>query len=289
MRLITINRRTIDTTDPSNSVYVYNFPVNHNFKKGDMVAVSAISLWYSNPAISPQYFNNQFVYYWINGSGVSTTHNITIPTGTYDIPQLNFFLQQKMIENGHYLVNDVGDYVYYLELQENSVVYGVQLNTYPIPTSLPLGWTNPASMPFPPTSFTPSFEVLNGNEFGKLIGFNAGVYPSLLTQTTNFSKTSDFTPQVSPVNSYTLSCNLVRNKLAIPAGQIFSFAPDNVYGSLLSPQQKTLVWNEIVEGSYSNIQISITDQLFRRINFIDTNNLVQLAVWRKEEDGDFIN
>lgn len=287
MRLISLNKQNVDTTDPTNATYSYRFPINHTFEKGDHIAVSTVSLWYSNPAISDQYFNTRFTYYWINGAGASTTHNITIPEGTYSIPQLNFFLQQKMIENGHYLVNDVGDYVYYLELQENAVVYGAQLNTYPIPTSLPLGWTNPASMPFPPTSFTPSFSV-DDIEFGKLLGFNVGIYPALLTQTTNFSKTSDYTPQITPVSSFTIQCNLVQNRMAVPSGQIFAFSPDKSYASLLSPEQNSLVWNEITPGVFSTLEIKITDQLFRRLKIIDTNNLFGLAIWKVNEDGPLV-
>lgn len=289
MRIITLNRNNIPQGDFTNATYTYRFPTQHTFEKGDFISVSSINLWYSNASISSDYFNNQLAYYFPNGSGTMVKYAFTIDEGTYTIEQLNFFLQQKMISNGHYIVNNTtGDYLYWLELRINTVIYGFQLNTFPVPTSLPTGYSNPSSMVFPPTSRTPSFEVPDV-EIGKILGMNVGIYPPLSpAQTTTYSKTSDFIPQISPVISYTIECSLVKNRLVVPSGQIFCFSPDGEYAELLSPEQHSFVWNEIVPGTYTDISIRILDQNFRRVIFKDPNNLIQLAIWKYREDGDLL-
>eukprot|EP00952_Eustigmatos_sp_NYUAD-ZCMA_P003085 13407-Eustigmatos_ZCMA.PRE.1 len=68
-----------------------------------------------------------------------------------------------MVSNGHYLTDSNGDYVYYIEFQENSVYYAVQLNCYYVPTALPSGYSNPASMTFPATNKTPQVVIPSTN------------------------------------------------------------------------------------------------------------------------------
>lgn len=289
MRIITLNKTNISPDDFTKSTYTYRFPVQHTFEKGDYVSISSVNLWYSNASISSLYFNNQLAYYFPNGDDAMIEHSFTIDEGTYTIEQINFFLQQQMIERGHYLVNDdTGDYLYFLELRINTVIYGFQLNAFPVPTALPTGFSNPANMPFPSVSRTPSLEVPN-TEIGKVLGMNVGVYPPLNTvQTTIFSKTSDFIPHISPVLSYTISCSLVKNKLVVPSGQIFCFTPDGEYAELLSPEQHSFVWNEIVPGTYTSLTIQILDQNFNRVVFKDANNCIQLAIHKRKEDGELI-
>jgi hypothetical protein len=57
---------------------------------------------------------------------------------------INEYLQSVMIVQKHYLIDDNGDYVYYLEWKEKPVRYAVQLNCYATPSALPSGWSYPA-------------------------------------------------------------------------------------------------------------------------------------------------
>ena len=48
-----------------------------------------------------------------------------LPDGYYDISSINPNIQQFCIANGLYLVIAAGEYVYYLELVENSTYYAI--------------------------------------------------------------------------------------------------------------------------------------------------------------------
>jgi hypothetical protein len=98
--------------------------------------------------------------------------------------------------------------------------------------------------------------------------------PSYTTIQT-FSSTS--VPQVSPLSSYVLTCNLLNNNFAIPNSLLYSFAPDAVFGSqfTVAPNQYSFI--DIQPGQYNSFQVSFLDQ-----NNIPTtlqdNNLVILLI-----------
>jgi hypothetical protein len=285
MRILTLNQTNLDQSEPSNSIYVYNFPISRIFKEGDYIAVSSLNIFYSFFAISQEYQNNTYNYVWYDALGPAT-FTVVIPNGTYTIEQLNFQLQQTMIQNGHYLVNNSGDYVYYLEFQPNPVKYAFQFNSYPIPTALPGGWSNPGGITFPAVATTPQL-VLLSNRFQNITGINAGSYPSPV-QNTNYSKTSDFTPQLTPFSSFIVRCSLCRNDLANPTDSIYSFAPDSGFGNILNPQMHSLVWNKVTPGVYNNFKIEFADQNYNKLQIKDTSLLVQIALWVKDEDGEMV-
>jgi hypothetical protein len=69
----------------------------------------------------------------------SITLNIKIPDGFYDATSLNYFLQNVCIANNCYLTDSTGSgyNTYFLEVLQNSVYYGFQINVYPLPKVLP--------------------------------------------------------------------------------------------------------------------------------------------------------
>ncbi len=281
MRILTINRDDL-VPGSDNSRYSYKFPTNTQFEKGDHVSLGFLNIKNSIPTIADYFYNNTFSYTWYDALDAPVVFNVTIPTGTYSVIDLNFFLQQTMIQNNHYLVDDNGNYVYYLEFQPNDTYLGVQFNAYPIPTSLPVGWTNPAGTILPLTSKCPTITI--GEEFGKILGFNVGTYPSVLT-ITNYSKFSDFTP-VRPVNTLIVTCNLVRNFFARPQTQLFAFPIDSENYTLSVDQYQTnIVFNEIIPGYYTSLDISVVDEKLRPIRILDEYGLVEVIIWREKEDG----
>src|SRR4051812_5566248 len=99
-----------------------------------------------------------------------------MPDGFYDIPVLNSYLQQFCITNGLYLVDDIWNYVYYLEFITNSIT-AIQFNSYPVTTALPPGWSNPGAIAFPAVASAPQL-IVESNAFQQIIGFDAGTYPA---------------------------------------------------------------------------------------------------------------
>lgn len=288
MKSLIINGTTV-VSNGFNDTYKYNFPVGSVEFKDDMIALSSINMYYSwfnitSGNTGSRYNNNQFQYVWYNAAG-SATFTITIPDGYYSVAGLNSFLQSRMVANGHYLVNASGQFVYYLEFIENPNYYAVQFNSYPIPTALPAGWTNPAGLTFPAVATTPQIIISSTNNFSRIIGFNAGTYPSPV-QATNYSKISNFTPQVSPVNSLIVSCTLLNNKYAIPSTLLYSFSPaGTVFGDLIVEKPPELAFVDIQDGNYTDFTIEFRDQNLNRIAINDPNLVILLLIKNRKEDG----
>lgn len=260
----------------NNAIYRYQFPVGSVRFNKSKVAVSSISMYYSWYNILASSDNNTFSYVWYSSSG-SVTEIITIPDGFYSISEINSYLQSQMISNGHYLVDGSGNYVYYLEFITNSTYYSIQLNSYPIPTSLPSGWTNPASITFPAVATTPQVTI-SANAFRDIIGFNAGTYPAAV-QTTTYSKLSDYTPQVTPVQSVILSCTLLNNKYSNPGTILYAFSPAGTnFGSIIQSNPSEFSFVDIQDGNYNTFDIAFLDQNFNYLPINDSNLVVQLLI-----------
>jgi len=185
-----------------------------------------------------------------------------------------------MVSNGHYLVDGSGDYVYYLELQENSVYYAIQLNCYYVPTALPSGYSNPASMTFPTSNKTPQLVVPSTN-IRDVLGFTAGTYPSSV-QSSNYSTYSSYCPQVTPTQSVVMSCTLVNNSLGIPNNILYSFGPGGTsFGSLIESKPNAFAWMDIAPGNYATFDLQFMNQSYTKLVINDSNIVVQLVIREK--------
>lgn len=168
----------------------------------------------------------------------------------------------------------------------NATLYAVQLNCYFLPTAaqaLANGWTAPSGWPgYITVNVCPQF-IIPATNIEQLLGINSGTYPSP-NQATNYSKTSDFTPQVTPVQSVFILCSLVNNKYGIPNSILYNFAPANTtYGSLLSIQPPTLVFSDIQDGNTADFTIQFVDQSFQPLAIKDTNISVLLCIKDKSK------
>jgi len=272
---ISLNQANV-VSGTTNSRYSYNFPAGGvYFSPGFEVALQSLSMYYSWPNLTTSNNNNAFSYSW---QGV--TFSVNVPSGFYTISELNSYLQSVMVTNNHYLINSSGNYVYFLEMATNSSLYAIQLNCYPIPTAAEattLGYTTPSGWGgFPVTSETPLF-IIPSTNVQDVLGIYAGTYPSV-AQSTVYSKTSDYTPQVTPTSSVYLLVNLVNNRYGLPQNIIYNFTPNVTYGSQITVVPPQLVYSKIQEGSYSNISIQFVDQNFKALNVLDSNISVLLSI-----------
>jgi hypothetical protein len=227
---------------------------------------------------SSAYNNTQFSVVIPVGAS-STQINITLPNGYFSVTDINSFIQQQLIANGiGYLVDSNENYVYYIELVENPVFYSIQLNCYACPTALPTGWTNPGAWTLPSTTRTPQLVVQSTNNFGRLIGFNAVTFPTP-TQLTNYSKISDFVPQISPVQSVFLTCNLLQNKYMSPQNVLYSFTSSgSTFGSIIERAPNFEQWVKVADGDYSSIEVQFLSQDYRPLPIQDVNITVLLLI-----------
>ena len=267
-------------SNTNGSTYRYDFPIPVTFKNS-RVALSNVNMYYSWFNILASLGNNTYQYIFTDGSG-STTVTVTMPDGYYNISDMNTYLQSVMITNGHYLVDGSGNNVYYAEIVENPTYYAIQLNLYPFPTALPSGYTNPNSLTFPMTASTAQF-VIQNNAFQQIIGFNAATIPAAI-QATTFSALSDFTPQVSTVQSLIVTSNLLNNRYSNPNTLLYSFsAGATAFGALINSSPNEFFFVPIQDGQYHYIEITFLDQSYKRVNINDTNLIVQLLIESKIE------
>jgi len=265
----------------NNSKYRYFFPQGSVKFKGSKVALSSLSIYYSWFNITAAQGNNVFQYVWYNNAG-STTHTITIPDGFYDITGLNAYLQSQMITNGNYLLNASGNYIYYLEFAANSTYYSIQFNSYAIPTALPAGWSNPASITFPATATTPQL-IIENNAFQQVIGFAAGTYPAA-TQSTTYSVLSTSTPEITPTESVIVLCNLLNNKYSVPSTVLYSFSPaGTTFGAVIQSSPTFYSFIDVQDGNYVSFDITLVDQNFNALNIQDNNLVISLLIGRHND------
>lgn len=273
-RTIVLNSSNI--TGTGNNTFVYTFPQGQAaFKEGDQIALSFLSLYYSWNNITNG-SNSNFSYKWTDGTSVS----VSLPSGFYQVSDLNAYLQSIMYTNNHYLYNtSTGAYLYYIEFAENTVYYSVQLNVYAVPTSLPSGYSLPsgATWSLPGTATTPQVTIPSSASISGIIGFAANTYPSS-TQTSTYSTTSTSTPVVTPISSVLVTCDMVKNPWATPQGMIYAFSPDADYGSLITVRPQNIVFNDIFPGTYSSVTIKFWDNSFNPLTIQDSGTVIMLDI-----------
>lgn len=182
MKSVIITGQNLVPNIPYQNTFQYTFPNGSVTFKDHEIAVGQVNIYNTWYNISAEKKNNKFQYYWPSGADWATNPSptgtnskafvVVIPDGTYDIDQLNTFLQFTFIQNKHYLVDGSGNYVYYMEFLWNPTKALVEFVAYPVPASTT--YTSPSGAPaLPTTNCTPVLEILAWeiNSFGKMIGF----------------------------------------------------------------------------------------------------------------------
>jgi len=268
MKTIILNQSNL-IRDGQNNKLKYSFPNSVQFKKST-IAFAGCSMYYSWFNIQQSFANNTFSYNWIDGAGVPTTYNITIPDGLYEVEQLNEYLQFIFLQNGHYLVDSGGNNVYYAEFLVNPTRYAVQINTFLFPTSLPAGWSNPAGIPFPPQSFNPIITL--PPKINEILGYvpnfatnqnlnNAYVPPvsqyesKLANGTLSYISTS--APNIQPNSSLLFSMSNIDNAYAVPTSILYTLVPQVAVGELINEKPPNFIWSRLIDGTYNELRLTI--------------------------------
>lgn len=267
MRTLIVNSTNL-VNDAQNNKLIYKFPNSVHFKDS-FISLSQAQMYYSWFNITSEFNNNTIQYVWIDGAGVQTTYTIKIPDGLYEVNTLNQLLQYTFIQNGHYLVNS-GQNVYYAEFILNPSRYAVQINTFLFPTSLPVGYTNPAGVAFPPQSFNPS--IILPPKVNVILGFvpnfttdlninNAFVppvspYVSKLANGT-LSYISTVAPNLQPNSSVIINISNIDNQYAQPTGTCYTIIPTVAIGEVINEKPVNYIWNKLIPGTYNQLTINI--------------------------------
>jgi len=303
MRTLILNSGNI-VEGTNNSILSYEFVGgNVNLKKGQKVALANLQMYYSTFNITTANKNTKYSYVWVDG----LTYLVNMPDGFYDIPTINNYLHFTMVQNKHYLVDAGGNFVYFLTFSTNASRYAVEVNSFgmSVATATTNSWTLPAGATWViPTNFIlPILQVgavgtnaaTNSTNFGLVIGFDTGSYPNAViagvppaqTETPAYTSTqvflSTFTPQVTPLSSYVLTCSLINNNYAVPNSLIYAFAPQGTFGEQFTIAPNQYVFIDVLPGQYNRFNIQFIDQDLRPVSIQDPNMIIQLII---SEEGD---
>ena len=275
MRTLILTQKNV-IAGSNNTVFEYVFPGGGiGLKAHSKIALASITMYNSTPNISAALGNNTFQYKWID----ATTYTVTMPDGFYEISDMNNFLHQTMLNNGHYLTEkSTNNAVWFLTMSVNTSTYKIDLLAFPMintfytsalydtptpPSPIP-AWSVPAS------STNPQF-IIPATNFDDIIGFAAGTYPAAQNNTAIVVSSSSVPPQVNPLSSYLVKCNLVNNPYGIPNSLIYSFPPSASFGQqfVVAPNEYSFI--DAQEGYYNTMRVEITDQNDRPTIILDSN------------------
>ena len=243
--------------------------------------------------------------------------NIVIPDGFYDATSLNYFLQNKCIENNLYLTDSTGSGIntYFLEVLQNSTYYGFQINIYPLPQRMPQTLTYPSGATWTLLNnsniYTP--QLILPAALQKYFGFSSNIvaksggkisidssngYMYIPTSTTSlqtsslnsylnnmqsvvstYTFVSDICPNINWVNSLVMDCNLICSKYNSERSNTFFSIPLSAsFGNLITIGPFPPCLCNIYGGNYQSIELSFYDTFGAPINVRDSDATITLVL-----------
>ena len=210
--------------------------------KGHKICLSNLSIYYTWKNIKAEYNNNVMSYHVIDHN---KTKVIVLPDGSYSINDINNYLHMAMVQNGDAVKDD-----------------------YPISI-----YSNPT---FNRVTVTvkPNFEFIMGQGMAGVLGYSNPV----ITSTSN----GDLVPKLERVEAVLVHCNLAQNSFTQDSSLIFSFVPDNIFGSQLHQKPNFPLWRQTRKTHETEIDIWFTDQLYRPLE-IEDNILIEIQLTQSKE------
>ena len=218
------------TSKETDWVTSFNQPIILDLNKRYKLALVNLETYYSIPNIDST--NNRFVY-----SNDSDLKTIMLPTGSYEITQINNEIQRQLAVNGDWGETD----------QKHHITIGANtatLNSF-------INITNE------------DFAVIMGlSTIRTILGFNAQ------TLTEGYHE-SDQPVNILTINSILVNCNIISGSYVSGIQQpvLYSFFPDVSPGEKIVEKPQHLVYLPItIAGNISSVRIWLTDQDGNPIN-----------------------
>jgi len=239
--------------------------------KGKQIALAYLGLYYSWRNITLAFNNHFFQYRWVDGN----VYDVDVSDGFYSINELSGYLQFKMFQNGHYVLDADGQQVFAISFESNPTYYCVTFDMFPV--VIPMGGSNPNAIPAGQLGKVPQL-IVSENGVREILGVNAGSYPASASLTSVYSFNGPNVPQVSPITTINIACNLVRNSMNRYQQVIYQFAPTTQYGSYITLSSLFPIFYEVLDGSYDSISLTFYDQNYRSIQIIDPTITATLLI-----------
>lgn len=279
MNIIVVNQN--DIISSLNNTFRYKFRNSVPLYDKE-ITLSSVSMYYSWNNISAKLKNNTFTVTTRVGT-TNTINTITIPDGIYQIKDINEYFQQWSIDNGFYLVDTNGDYIYFANFAVNNNLYSVDIITYAVPTSLPSGYTEPSNwIGYATQTYNPII-TLTAN-FNKIVGYTDG-YATLLNLGvgTTLSYQSSTAPDIS-ANTETLlvSIDNIDNNYTGQSAIIYAVTATVAPGEIIAEKPSNFVFAPFIRGIYSEIIIRFLDTNYQPVDIRDPNIVLTFVIRDKK-------
>jgi hypothetical protein len=261
-----ITRNNAKVVNDSSFVITPAVPIEFT---NQQIAVCSTQLFYSWGNINASKYNNHEIYFQFVNDG-AFPKKITIPDGFYTVNDLENYIQLQFFKLGYYFTDNTGTIVYPFTMTENSVYYSTTVSFICFPLGIPAGWTFGPALSDGQKSIN-TFTFFFNDAFGKLIGFTGGtstyisgannMIPS--NNSVSISVNSNTTPEISPVSGIFINTNLVNsyNYNSQYNKAIYSFNDSGIsYGNLISKNPANLIWFDIINGRYDELNFSFVSQ-----------------------------
>jgi len=269
MSSIVVNSSHI-ISDNNSTFYV---PFNSNTDlKNRKIALSSASLYFSWRNITNK--NNKMSYVWVD----DVTYNITLPEGFYEVSDIYAYIQYIFRKNKHYLIDNNGDNVYYMELIPNSVLYSIDIITYAVPMVLPDGYLLPdgAVWSLPADYKNPVLKIPSG--INEILGYEVDFQTdNNLSINTMLQYNSTTAPNVNPNSSVLVVCDEVNNEFS-NRGVLSTIIPSVSIGSLIDSKPPQLLFSKIKNGNYSGLTFRLFDMNFYPMEILDKEIVLNFIV-----------
>ncbi len=250
--------------------------------------------WYN---VSAAIGNNQ-ISYTIPLTAGPVTVNLTLPDGTYQIADINKFIQKDLYSRLYYFkpVSPAGVAnaapIYPINIVADPVTYRVTINVLPL--SPPPNPTYQEGGPDPPDyawAQNPSGESstdvpqvtipdlgasrnAGGNSnmqssMSRVLGFAPGTYP-IENDGSQLSVTGTYTPTITLQNLIMFQCNLANDPNMVNYSNVIGqFIPKGSSGDLMEFEDQNPSWHPVSDTMFNYIEVWITDEHNLPINVLD--------------------
>ncbi len=271
----------------SGNRFIYNFPVQQNFKQGDKLALVKCSIYNCVTNISSDRANNKFSVIWIDG----TTYNYTIPDGYYTISDLQYFISNALYIDKLYTIpsptsGSTDSYTVYIFLTTNDTAYGSTFVFIPLPTDSEAsssGTTIPSGATWSFLSVKKTPQIILSSGLQTILGMTQNTaLPSNPFVSSDEVINSISTPIVSPCDTYIFTCSLFDNVLSEHPNAFHSVSlGGHGFGEQIQDNVSSPVYNDIKSGTYNNFQIEVFDQTFKPVKLLDKEAIFQFDFVRE--------
>ena len=210
----------------------------------NLISLSHCSIWYTWKNFTQAYGNTAFSYVHIPSN---TQMSASVPDGSYSVRDINNFIHQTMLDNGH----QNSDETYDINVYANNVYNRVTITV------------------------SQDYLFVMRTGFRETLGFDTSQ-----ASLTNGQFNGNLVPKIEKVDTVLIHCNLVNNQIVSDSSILHSFIPNQSFGTILEVKPNYPQWRFARNATFNEIEVWFTDQSGNALAMED-NILVELQIRHK--------